>query len=340
MERDTISYQMVNIKINQFALALDIICELRSSFVQVELTKDHIRLSCQDVFQSSQFEFLMDEIICENKAKYGEIIGKIDCDKLKKIIKEMKAKIKNKEIKEKYPFWFLEYDGEENQLKLTLEETFILPFQIIPCDFLHKYDTSVHQPCNYIFEVTLHLLLHGFLIICLGNGYFSFNFTTYKNTPVSNSKLLCLSPTKTTLTTTKIIKTQSKPDQEPVNNIYKIIATSFSETGECKAIFPVTLRKSPLQNSQLNQSIFYQKMKDKKHQAKIKEKEEHVQEEKTNVSFACKFLKHFLTVLQGEQTQCLVYFIEKQNRCIIEPKGSPFRFILLPQSQDRVQHSI
>jgi hypothetical protein len=306
-------------------LSMEIISDL-SSIVQLECAQTHIRLSSQDLFKSSQLEFLMDEITWIGEETLHYSITHFQSDKMKPIIKQLKMKFKTKETKEQYEFWILQLDLDSSELRLCLDEDIRLESIGISTSY-HPYDTNLHSEANYIFEIKTSDFLRVLLYMCLGNGYFSITFDKFKNASSSSSSSSSLPALKR--------KTLSKTNNIEKDSSYKIICKTSSESGKIDVIMNAIIRKLPTIKE--TSSLFLQtKTVKSEHDFERKEAEE---EQKTNY-FAVKFTKHFITSLQHEQQQCLLYFVTDQNRCVIEPKGSPFRLILFSQPEERVLHSI
>ncbi len=318
-----LSYRISSSKLHLFVLSLEIMYDL-SSIVQLECTTQHIRLSCQDVFRSSRVEFLMDEIICLHDIDLQtNIITFFLTEQIKIMFQKLKTNLKNKEIKEQFEFWTFNLDSDTCELKLQLDETLILhPIYSKPA--YHAYDTNIQGFLNHIFEVKTNILLKCLLFMCLGNGFFSLKYGQFKQNSLSNEK-----------------KQKTNSSNLQYNYAHKIVCKTSSESGEIEIDISTTIRKSPSELCIRSPFLYLAKdnpIKYQKTEVSLSESESKSLDENI-VYFAVKFTKHFLTSLQHEQQHCLLYFIEDQNRCVIEPKGSPFRLILFSQPHERVIHA-
>jgi hypothetical protein len=310
-------YQIASSKIHLFALAMDIIYEL-SSIVQVEWCSDYIKFSSQDSFKSTQFEFRMNEVIYLDDEDVEESrITHFESREMKDVFKKLKTTSKNK-VTPNIHFWTFSIDSETKRLTINFnEEIAVTPIEHI---FQPFKSTLFESPSNNIFEVKLSELLHTFLFLCLGNGFFSVTHSKFKKQSVKHRLISCTFAAK---------PSKMRKLAPEINYGHKLVMKSTSESGEIDIVMNAKIRKTGAEN------LLYDEKSETDPSSNV------IQSHcGTSTYFVVKFVKHFLNSLQYEQKQCFVYLIENQKRCIIEPKGSPFRLILFSQPQERVDHAM
>ncbi len=279
-------FRLFTHSLKQFCRALDIIFDITHS-VQIRSDFNKIYVSGQDVYLSSQFEFLIDDIqILTNNLPNQPTFIKMfcSCDELRsKLNQTIKPKLKDNRLVNVYPYWLLTFSKtiqDEFDLRLEFADEIITqlshPSKKIfsstssssssfslsssSSSSLAIFDSQFENILyNHIFEASTEELLLAILHMCLGNGFFFVEFGQEYITPIS-----LLTTKIKNIPSTKQQKKKTAPPSDRIKPCWKL----YFVTQGIKSFLRITVKAVAKQIPICNdiQSLFCALSKEKQRQ--------------------------------------------------------------------------